>query len=78
MAQPTVTEPRTNLYFVEPYGWKVARLSSRLKAQVFRPTVALFAANDAALPSSPRRALDRVETQLAALIYDAFPLPKAG
>ena len=34
--------PRTNRYFVTPYGWKVARLFSRLEARVFRPAVATF------------------------------------
>jgi hypothetical protein len=68
--------PRTNRYFVTPYGWKVARLFSRLEARVFRPAMAMFTANDAVLPCSLRSALDRVDTQLDLLIYDAFPLPK--
>jgi hypothetical protein len=29
--------PKTNRYFVTPYGWKVARLFSRLEGGVFRP-----------------------------------------
>jgi hypothetical protein len=29
--------PKTNRYFLTPYGWKVARLFSRLEARVFRP-----------------------------------------
>lgn len=70
--------PQTNRYFVTPYGWKVARLFSRLEARVFRPAMAMFTANDAVLPFPLRRALDRVDTQLDNLIYDAFPLPKAG
>jgi hypothetical protein len=70
--------PRTNRYFVTPYGWKVARLFSRLDARVFRPAIAMFTGNDAVLPFPLRRALDRVDTQLDRLIYDAFPLPKAG
>ena len=48
--------PRTNRYFVTPYGWKVARLFSRLEARVFRPAVAMFTGNDAVLPF-PLRAL---------------------
>jgi len=34
--------PQTNRYFVTPYGWKVARLFSRLEARVFRPAMAMF------------------------------------
>lgn len=70
--------PRTNRYFVTPYGWKVARLFSRLEARVFRPAMATFTANDAVLPFPLRQALDRVDAQLDMLIYDAFPLPKAS
>ena len=70
--------PKTNRYFVTPYGWKVARLFSRLEARVFRPAMAMFTANDAVLPFPLRQALDRVDRQLDLLIYDAFPLPKAG
>lgn len=64
---------RTNRYFVTPYGWKVARLFSRLEARVFRPAVATF--TDAVLPFPLRRALDRVDSQLDRLIYDAFRFP---
>jgi hypothetical protein len=70
--------PKTNRYFVTPYGWTVARLFSRLEAGVFRPAMAIFTANDAVLPFPLRQALDRVDEQLDLLIYDAFPLPQAG
>ena len=70
--------PGTNRYFVTPYGWKVARLFSRLEARVFRPAMAMFTGNDAVLPFPLRQALDRVDAQLDLLIYDAFPLPKAA
>ena len=70
--------PGMNRYFVTPYGWKVARLFSRLEARVFRPAMATFTGNDAVLPFPLRQALNRVDTQLALLIYDAFPLPKAS
>jgi hypothetical protein len=70
--------PKTNRYFVTPYGWKVARLFSRLEGRVFRPAMAMFTANDAVLPFPLRQALDRVDAQLDTLIYGAFPLPKAG
>jgi len=70
--------PRTNRYFVTPYGWKVARLFSRLEARVFRPAMAMFTTNDAVLPFPLRQALDRVDSQLDVLICEAFPLPKAS
>jgi hypothetical protein len=69
--------PKTNRYFVTPYGWKVARLFSRLDARVFRPAMAMFTSNDAVLPFPLRRALDRTDAQLDLLIYQAFPLPEA-
>ena len=68
--------PGTNRYFVTPYGWKVARLFSRLDARVFRPAMAMFTGNDAVLPFPLRNALDRADAQLDLLIYQAFPLPK--
>jgi hypothetical protein len=55
-----------------------SRLFSRLEARVFRPAMAMFTANDAVLPFPLRPALDRVDTQLDRLIYDALPLPKAS
>src|SRR5580698_4332149 len=70
--------PRTNRYFVTPYGWKVARLFSRLESRVFRPAVAMFTGNDAVLPFPLRASLDRVDAQLDELIYEAFPLKKAS
>jgi hypothetical protein len=70
--------PKTNRYFVTPYGWKIARLFSRLEGRVFRPAMAMFTANDAVLPFPLRQSLDRVDAELDLLIYDAFPLLKAG
>jgi len=67
--------PKTNRYFVTPYGWKVARMFSRLEGRVFRPAMAMFTANDAVLPFPLKRALSRVDAQLDALIYEAFPTP---
>jgi hypothetical protein len=69
---------RTSRYFVTPYGWKVARLFSRLEARVFRPAVARFTCNDAVLPLALRASLDRVDAQLDELIYEAFPQAKAS
>jgi hypothetical protein len=70
--------PKTHRYFVTPYGWKVARLFSRLEARVFRPAVAMFTGNDAVLPFPLRASLDRVDAQLDELIYEAFPQIKAA
>src|ERR1041385_3045465 len=70
--------PRTHRYFVTPYGWKVARLFSRLEARVFRPAVAMFTGNDAVLPFPLRASLDRVDAQLDELIYQAFPQNKVA
>jgi hypothetical protein len=67
--------PGTNRYFVTPYGWKVARLFSRLEARVFRPAMAMFTGTDAVLPFPLRKALDHADAQLDILIYQAFPLP---
>jgi len=46
--------PRTNRFFVSPYGWKVARLFLLLEARVFRPGSAWFTRNDAVTRSSAR------------------------
>jgi hypothetical protein len=70
--------PGTNRYFVTPYGWKVARLFSRLEARVFRPAMSMFTGNDAVLPFPLRKALDRVDAQLDFLIYEAFPIAQAS
>jgi hypothetical protein len=40
--------------------------------------MAMSAANDAVLPFRLRQALDRTDAQLDLLIYEAFPLQKAG
>lgn len=70
--------PNTHRYFVTPYGWKVARLFSRLEARVFRPAVAVFTTDDAVLPFPLRAALQRVDSQLDELICRAIPHAKAS
>ncbi len=70
--------PKTHRYFLTPHGWKVARLFSRREARVFRPAIAMFTGNDAVLPFPLRASLNRVDTQLDELIYDAFPQTKAS
>lgn len=54
--------PKTHRYFLTPFGWKIARLFSRLEARVFRPAMAAFTANDAVLPFPLRASLDRVDS----------------
>jgi len=70
--------PKTHRYFLTPYGWKIARLFTRLEARVFRPAVAMFTSNDAVLPFPLRASLNRVDAQLDQLIYEAFPQAKAS
>ena len=70
--------PKTHRYFVTPYGWKVSRLFARLESRVFRPAVAVFTAEDAVLPFPLRAALQRVDSQLDELVYQAFPQIRAA
>ena len=48
------------------------------KIGVFRPAIPMFTATDAVLPFPLRQELDRVDSQLDYLIYDAFTLSKAN
>lgn len=70
--------PKTHRYFLTPYGWKIARLFSRLESRVFRPAMAVFTTNDAVLPFPLRASLNRVDAQLDELIYQSFPQAKAS
>ena len=70
--------PRAHRYFLTPHGWKVARLMTRLQARVFRPALAAFEQHPAALPPQLSMALQQLDAQLDALIYDAVPLRKAS
>ena len=70
--------PGTHRYFLTPYGWKIARLFTRLETRVFRPAVAMFTSNDAVLPFPLRASLNRVDAQLDKLIYEAFSQQKAS
>lgn len=45
---------------------------------MFRPAVAMFTGNDAVLPFPLRASLDRVDSQLDELIYQAFPQAKVS
>ena len=70
--------PKTHRYFLTPYGWKIARLFTRLESRVFRPAVAMFTGHDAVLPFPLRASLNRVDAQLDELIYEAFPQARAS
>jgi hypothetical protein len=68
--------PKTHRYFLTPYGWKIARLSTRLETRVF---VLLSPCSRALmLPFALRSSLNRVDAQLDELIYQAFPQAKAS
>ena len=70
--------PKTHRYFLTPYGWKIARLFTRLESRVLRPAMAMFTGNDAVLPFPLRASLNRVDSQLDELIYAAFPKMRAS
>jgi hypothetical protein len=70
--------PGTNKYFLTPYGWKLARLYSRLEARVFRPVLTAFKQSPAALPEGLCAALKRVDAQLDRLINQAVLVKKAA
>ncbi|HEY2295613.1 MAG TPA: hypothetical protein VGM86_33325 [Thermoanaerobaculia bacterium] len=66
--------PGTHRYVVTPYGWKVARLYSRLEARIFRPALTALAGQSIVDPSPKlSRALTKVDHELDALIDSAFP-----
>jgi hypothetical protein len=71
--------PKTNLYIVTPYGWKVARLFCRIEARILRPTSVAFEPGSTLEPH-PRlaQALARVDNELDRLITAAFPPAKAA
>ncbi len=70
--------PGTNRYFLTPYGWKVARLFSRLEARVFRPALSAFNESLAALPPGLAEALKEVDAQFDNLITQAVSAKKAA
>lgn len=70
--------PNSQRYFLTPYGWKVARLFSRMEAHVFRPALTAFAEHEAALPPKLCEALKKVDDQLDKLIYDSEIYKKAA
>ena len=70
--------PGTNRYFLTPYGWKVARLFSRLEAHVFRPALTAIKGPPAALPPALIAALKKVDDQFDNLIFEAHLMKKAA
>jgi len=68
----------TNRYFLTPYGWKVARLFSRLEARVFRPAMAAFGNETTGLPPPLLATLRQMDAEIDALIVQAVPLKKAS
>lgn len=70
--------PGRHRYFLTPYGWKVARLFTRLEARVFRPALTAFSESPAALPPGLREALKKVDAQFDHLISQALPGKKAA
>lgn len=66
--------PGTNRYVVTPYGWKIARLYARLEARIFRPALTALEGEHVADPLPKlSRALAKVDHELDALIFSAFP-----
>jgi hypothetical protein len=64
----------THRYVVTPYGWKLARLYSRLDARIFRPALAALEGQSIVDPRPKlSRALTKVDHELDALIVSAFP-----
>jgi len=61
--------PKTNRYFLTPYGWKVCRFFTRLNARVFRPTMlTITGADNLSYPQPLKKALDRVDREIERLI----------
>lgn len=65
--------PGTNRYFLTPYGWKLARLFSRLEARLFRPAMAAYTDGKTPWPKSLLAALKKVDKELDILIQQSFP-----
>jgi hypothetical protein len=71
--------PRSNLYIVTPYGWKVARLICRIHTRILRPASVIFEPVGTVDPHPHlAQALARVDHELDRLIATAFPVPKAA
>ena len=61
--------PKTNRYFLTPYGRKVCRFFTRLNARVLRPTfLAITSPEPFSYPQSLRKAFNRVDREIDRLI----------
>lgn len=79
MGKGIVYRPQgSHRYYLTPYGWKVARLFSRLEAHVFRPVFNAIHQERAALPRALVDALEKVDGQLDLIIYHGFPVKKVA
>jgi hypothetical protein len=65
--------PKSQRYYLSPYGWRLARLYARLEARVFRPALTAMNGPPSALPNTLRQALAAVDAQFDQLIGQAFP-----
>ena len=71
--------PGTHRYTITPYGWKVARLLTRIEARVLRPALTVAEPTGAVDPHPGlSRALTRVDHELDVLIQQAFPPVEAA
>jgi len=71
--------PKTNRYFLTPYGCKVCRFFTRLNARVFQPTfLAITSADPLSYPQSLRKTLDRVDREIDRLIDTVTYVEKAA
>lgn len=68
----------SQLYYLTPYGWKVARLYARLEARIFRPALTAMNGPPPALPGKLRQTLAAVDARFDELIDDAFPARQAA
>jgi hypothetical protein len=64
--------------YLTPYGWRLARLYSRLEARVFRPALTVMNAPPIASSRPMNQALQTIDTELDRLIHQAFPPRKAA
>jgi hypothetical protein len=68
----------SQLYYLTPYGWKLARLYARLEARIFRPALTAMNGPPPALPGKLRQILSAVDTHFDQLISQAFPARQAA
>ena len=69
---------RSHHYHLTPYGWKLARLYTRLEARIFRPALTAMNGPPMVLPGKLKQSLAAVDAQFDQLILQSFPQPKAA